>query len=303
MGGMDAINLGIFSPSVLLDVARSTGRLTAADLDVRDVPVASSPAQFASLRDGEYDAVFTGPDNVLAYKFLPSNPLGELLDVEILAGLDRGLGLCLGARPGVADAGELRGGRLGVDVPTSGFAFVAYALLEHIGLSRGDYEIVTLGSTPKRAKALHTGGCDVTILNAGNELTARANGCVVLADVTEIGPYVGMVVARIRNAPKGEAVDRLVTVLGDTARAIAGGDLDAEALESATRLLGLSSEGATEHLAVLRDPARGLRLNGTVDVASLTTLVDLRRRFLPVPELDGLVERLDEVVRPGVLVN
>lgn len=292
---MTTLTLGVFSPSVLLDVARSTGRLTAADLDVRDVPVASSPAQFASLRDGEYDAVFTSPDNVLAYRFLPANPLGELLDVEIVAGIDRGLGLCLGVKPGLTDVAELRGGRLGVDVPTSGFAFVAYALLEKLGLSRGDYDIVTLGSTPKRAKALHSDGCDVTVLNAGNELSARAHGCTLLSDVTELGPYLGTVVARTKGGST-EAVDRLVTVLGETARAVLSGDLDAEVHESAARLLDLEPEFAAEHVAVLHDSARGLIPDGAIDVESLTTLVNLRQRFLPAPELDTVIDRIDEVL-------
>lgn len=300
---MDQLTLGVFSPSVLLDVARATGRVAEAGLEIRDVAVPSSPSQFTSLRDGEFDAVFTSPDNVLAYRFLPANPLGELLDVEIVAGVDRGLGLCLGARPGVADPAELPGGRLGVDVPTSGFAFVGYALLEDLGLSRNDFEVVALGSTPKRATALHSGGCDVTVLNAGNELTARAHGCVLLADVTRLGPYLGTVVARMRQAPGAAAVDRLVEVLGDTARALRAGDLDREAHDAATRLLELTPEAATEHVVVLRDPARGLIGDGTVDVASLTTLVELRHRFLPAPQLDGLTDRLDTVVRTGALLG
>ena len=299
---MDQLTLGVFSPSVLLDVACSTGRLADADLEVRDVPVLSSPAQFASLRGGEYDAVFTSPDNVLAYRFLPTNPLGELLDVEIVAGIDRGLGLCLGVRPDVADPADLRGGRLGVDVPNSGFAFVAYALLEELGLSKHDVEIVALGSTPQRANALHTGGCDVTVLNAGNELAARAQGCSLLVDVTCLGPYLGTVLARMRHAPAADAVDRLVRVLGDTAESICGGELEREAVEAAARLLDLATGLAVEHVALLRDPARGLIADRTVDVASLSTLVELRHRFLPVPELDGLTSRLDEVMRDGILV-
>lgn len=298
---MDVLRLGTFTPSVLLEVARRTGRLSESNLEVREVAVPSSPAQFASLRDGEFDAVFTSPDNVLAYRFLPANPLGELLDVELVAGLDRGLGLCLGARPQLTDPADLRGGRLGVDVPNSGFAFVAYALLEHLGL-RDDYEVVTLGSTPKRAVALRTGGCDVTVLNAGNELTARTHGCALLADVTGLGPYIGTVVARIRSASDGEAVDRLVAALRETAYRIQSGELDEETSAAATRALGLGATTAAEHLAVLCDPARGLIPDGSVDAASLTTLVDLRRRFLPSPELDDVVDRLDEVVRAGALV-
>lgn len=300
---MDTLELGVFSPSVLLDVARRTGRLSAAGLEVRDVPVASSPAQFGSLRDGAYDAVFTSPDNVLAYRFLPANPLGELLDVEIVAGVDRGLGLCLGARPGVTTAAQLSGGRFGVDVPTSGFAFVGYALLEELGLSRAAVEIVALGSTPKRAEALHSGGCDATVLNAGNELMARMRGCELLADVTRLGPYLGTVVARRREAPGAPAVDRLVSALGETAHRIVAGELEAEATDSAARLLSLDDAAAAEHVAVLRDPARGLIADGSVDAAALRTLVDLRRRFLPAPELDGLATRFDDVVRPAALTG
>lgn len=300
---MDQITLGVFSPSVLLDIARGTGRLAEAGLQVRDVPVPSSPAQFTSLRDGELDAVFTSPDNVLAYRFLPKNPLGELLDVEIVAGIDRGLRLCLAARPGVVGLSEVVGGRLGVDVPNSGFAFVGYALLAELGISRDDLDIIALGSTPKRAAALHSGGCDLTVLNAGNELTARAHGCLLLADVTRLGPYLGTVVARLRDGAAGAAVDRLVAVLAETARAIRSGALDAEAGASAAELLALDPELAAEHVGVLKDPLRGLIVDGAVQVAALDTLVGLRRQFLPMPELDGLTTRFDEVVRPGVLAG
>jgi ABC-type nitrate/sulfonate/bicarbonate transport system substrate-binding protein len=300
---MDVITLGTFTPSVLLEVARTTGRLAEAGLDVREVAVPSSPAQFASLRDGEFDAVFTSPDNVLAYRFLSANPLGELLDVELVAGLDRGLGLCLGARPGVTAAADLHGGRLGVDVPNSGFAFVAYALLEELGVTRNDVEIVALGSTPKRAGALRTGGCDVTVLNAGNELTASTLGCVLLTDVTRLGPYIGTVVARMRPATGFHAVDRLLGALRETANAISSGELDGETCAAATGVLGLAASAALEHLAVLRDPTRGLIPDGSVDAVSLATLVALRRRFLPAPELDRVVGRLDDVVRSGVLVT
>ena len=300
---MDQITLGVFSPSVLLDVARKTGRLSDAGLQVRDVPVPSSPAQFASLRAGEFDAVFTSPDNVLAYRFLPTNPLGELLDVEIVAGIDRGLRLCLAARPGVTGLSEVAGGRLGVDVANSGFAFVAYALLAELGISRDNLEVLALGSTPKRANALHGGGCDLTVLNAGNELTARAHGCLLLAEVTRLGPYLGTVVARLRDGAGAGAVDRLVEVLGETARSIRSGALDGLAGESAARLLDLGPELAAEHVGVLKDPLRGLIGNGAVEVAALGTLVGLRRQFLPMPELDGLAARFGEVVRPGVLAG
>ena len=140
------------------------------------------------------------------------------------------------------------------------------------------------------------------MLNAGNELTARAQGCALLSDVTGLGPYIGTVVARVRPASGGDAADRLVEALRETAHRISSGELDVEASAAATRLLGLGATTAGEHLAVLHDPARGLIPDGSVDAASLTTLVDLRRRFLPAPELDDVVNRLDDVVRASALV-
>jgi ABC-type nitrate/sulfonate/bicarbonate transport system substrate-binding protein len=300
---MDSIRLGTFTRSVLLDVARSTGRLEAAGLEVAEISVPSSPAQFSALRARELDAVFTSPDNVLAYRFLPSNPLAELLDIEMIAGLDRGLGLSVGARPGTTGAAELAGTRFGVDVANSGFAFVGYDLLARHGVPRESYEVVTLGSTPKRAQALLDGGCDATVLNAGNELRSRRAGCPLLASATELGPYLGTVVARLRDGAASEAVDRLVTVLVEVSDGILDGRLLDAAVSGARTVLGLDDELAAEHAAVLRDPRQGLVAGGSVDAASLATLVDLRRRYLPVTELDGILESLDRVVRDGVLVS
>lgn len=299
---MDHLTLGVFSPSVLLDVATTTGRLAAAGLTVTDVAVPSSPAQFQALARGTYDAVFTSPDNALAYRFLPSNPLGELLDVEVVAGVDRGLGLVLAGRAGFGAPERLRGRRLGVDVPTSGFAFVAYALLEELGVHRDDVDVVALGSTPKRAAALNAGDCELTVLNAGNEIVARSDGAELLVDVTVLGPYLGTVLARMRQAPGADAVDRLAVVLAETAAAIQTGELAWRAGESAARLLALGPADAAEHVAVLGDRDRGLIDDATVAASALETLVELRRRFLPVAELDGLPKRFDEMVRSAVLV-
>src|SRR5665811_1871346 len=103
-------------------VARRTGRLDEHDLMIDEIPVLSSPAQFRSLLDGDLDAVLTSPDNVVAYRFVPDNPLGVTADVTIVSAIDRGLGLALYSRPGITAADQLRGATVGVDVPTSGFA-------------------------------------------------------------------------------------------------------------------------------------------------------------------------------------
>ena len=287
--------VGAFSPSVLLRVARRTGRLDEHDLAVEEIPVQSSPAQFRSLLDGDLDAVLTSPDNVVAYRFVPTNPLGVTADVKIVSAIDRGLGLALYSRPGMTAADQLRGATMAVDVPTSGFAFAMYALAESIGLRRDDYELVALGSTPKRLDALLAGRCDATMLNAGNELSAEHAGCLPLARVADVcTPYLGTVLS-VAGSESLEPAQRLAAALRATAGDICAGSLDDVTVDEAAVALRLPRQLAERYVARLKDPLEGLVPDGRVDLASLTTVVDLRRRYLPsiVDGIDVLAGALD----------
>lgn len=279
----DLLMVGTFSPSVVLDVARTQGLLARAGIAVREVPVVSSPAQFAALEARELHAVVTSPDNVIAYRLLRSNPLGRLLDIEIVRAIDRGAGLALACRPGLESLA--RGIRFGVDVPTSGFAFVGFALLESIGLHAGDYEVIPLGSTPRRGAALLDGACDATVLGAGTELRAVAHGARLIADVRSLGPYIGTVLVRLTSAPAASRVERLATALGEAASGILSGAYREAAVGSARRILALDADAASAHVRVLSDETTGLIADGAVDLASLRNLVALRSRFLPDTDL------------------
>ncbi len=272
--------VGSFTPSVLLDLARGTGRLSEQHLDVTEQPVVSSPAQFRALLDGVLDVALTSPDNVLAYRFDPENPLGAVADVRIVAAVDRGMGLGLYGRPGSV-ASDLVGALVGVDVPTSGFALALYALAERLGVAREQFELVALGSTPRRLEALLVGDCDATMLNAGNELVAEAAGCVRLAGVAELlAPYLGTVVA-VAGTERLDVARRLSRALLDTAAAVLDGSLDGPAAESAARRLDLDDHLALRYVDRLRDPVDGLVPDGYVDRGALETLVRLRTTYLP----------------------
>lgn len=273
-----SLTLGSFTPSVLLRVARGTGALADAGLDVTETPVPSSPGQFSALLDGSLDAVLTSPDNVLAYRYSPTNPLGRTADARIVSAVDRGLGLALYA---AAEPAELRGGTFGVDVPGSGFAFAMYALAESVGLGRDDYEVVALGSTPKRLQALLRGECAATMLNAGNELHAEAAGYRALAAVSRTcAPYLGTVLAVVGDA-RLEPAGRLATALARTAADVVAGRLDDPTTAEAAGALGLPAPLAERYLARLKDPTEGLVPDGVVDLAAIRTIVDLRRRYRP----------------------
>jgi ABC-type nitrate/sulfonate/bicarbonate transport system substrate-binding protein len=298
-----AVVVGSFTPSVVLDLAASTGRLDAAGVAVEEVPVPSSPGQFRSLLDDEIQVALTSPDNVLAYRYNPANPLGGVADVRMVAAVDRGMGLGLYGRPGLTPA-DLPGARVGVDVPVSGFALALYALAESLGVGRDDYEVVTLGSTPQRLRALLAGECDATMLNAGNELAGEAAGCVRLAGATDVcSPYLGVVVA-VAGDTHLDVARRISDAVTDVAGEIVGGGLTDEAAESAARRLGLDDTTALRYVDRLRDPAEGLVTDGVVDPRALRTLVDLRRRYLPTPAPDGSGDLLDRALGdPGLVAT
>jgi ABC-type nitrate/sulfonate/bicarbonate transport system substrate-binding protein len=270
--------VGAFSPSVPLRTAARLGLLARHGLEVEERPVPSSPAQFRSLLDGELDAALTSPDNVIAYRFVPDNPLGHTADVRIVAGVDRGLGLALYARPGVFSAHELSGATIGVDVSASGFALALYALLESFGLKRDDYRVLPLGSTPRRLEALLAGRCDATMLNAGNELRAEDAGAVRLAGVPR--PYLGTVLAMAGDRDR-DAVHALAAALRDTAQEIVSGNADHVTAREAAAALRLDDTLAVRYLDRLKDPDEGLIVDGSVDLPALETAIDLRRRHLP----------------------
>ncbi|MEO9181722.1 MAG: hypothetical protein ABI298_08755 [Acidimicrobiales bacterium] len=299
----EQLNVGTFTPSLLIDLARSSGAFASAHLDVHESLVASSPAQFTSLEAGEFDVVFTSPDNVLAYHFLSANPLRRRIALQIICGIDRGLGLSLCTGADITGPEAIRDQIVGVDVPTSGFAFVAYALLERAGLRPGDYLVESLGSTPRRTDALIARACAATILNAGNELRAVGAGCSVISSVTDLGPYYGTVLATLadRDDDNGETNQRFASALLETIREIASGEREADVIEAATRLLHLTEGQAHVHYACLRHPMTGLVESGRVDRASIATLIELRRAYAPTPELDAITDALDSLVLDDVL--
>ena len=189
--------------------------------------------------------------------------------------------------PGCGDLDHVRGGTVAVDVPGSGFAFVALELLARSGLRAGtDFTVAALGSTPQRAQALLAGTCDATVLNAGNDLLAESRGARRIDSVGTIGPYVGAVLAAT-----GAALDRdraallsLVRSVRDVGTELSRGEPRELALAAARQLLHLDEDGAHRYLDTLVDPALGLVPDGRIGAAELATLIELRNRHRPADQ-------------------
>jgi ABC-type nitrate/sulfonate/bicarbonate transport system substrate-binding protein len=272
------LRVGYFSASVVLAAAPFAEH----GLTVTAEPVRSSAAQFRSLTDGEYDLVLTSPDNVAAYRFGGNNPLHEQLDVRIVRAVDGGLGLALMAAADIGTPGDVRGKRVGVDVPESGFAFWLYDFLAEHGLRRdADYEVVSLGATPRRAVALAEGQCDATLLYGGLTIAARAAGRTLLGRLAEhVKPYLGTVLAASTTwlDEHADEVERFCAAWeGGVDRVLdQGDDADRDALIETT--FDVSGTAADEMRRVLHDPHEGVIRGGAVDPAALDAVLALRTR-------------------------
>lgn len=272
-----ALRLGIFSANVVADWAEEHGVFTRHGLAVEQIPVPSSPAQFASLTAGEYDAVLTAPDNVATYVLNEGNPLGRRLGLQILRAVDRGGRLSLVGGPDVQRAEELAGRRFGVDVPTSGFALVGFALLRAAGLEAGrDYEVVTAGSTPRRRQLLAEGAFEATLLNAGHEARAVRAGAHVLGVVGDaVRPYLGTVLATTTDGGTPQ-VEALLAAWDEAEDAVLRPENRDRVLALLARQPDTDAEIAAEMYRTLLDPDHGLCAGGQVDPAALEAVLRLR---------------------------
>jgi len=287
------LTLGLFSASLVTPAARAGGHFAAHGLDVAEEPVTSSRAQFQALLAGAYDLVLTSPDNVLAYRLDPGNPLGATHDVRILAAVDRGLGLSLVGAPDIRTCDDVRGKTVAVDVPGSGFAFTLYHLLASAGLRRDtDYRIESAGTTPRRREALLTGKYAATMLGAGHDVAAVRAGCHRIARATElVRPYLGTVVAGF--GPWLDAHGDVVAAFLAAWRAAAADVVEpgrrADTLRAIEDHLHLRGPDAEEFSTVLVSPDEGLSLDGTIDAAALAAIAGLRaehgRPGAAVPDL------------------
>lgn len=267
------IQIGQFSESPILSVARALGldRQYGVDWETHRVP--SSPAQFESLRTGELDIAITSPDNVMLYATTDQNPLGKKLELEFLRPIDRGMGLALYTTSDLSSAKELAGATLGVDVMSSGFALLLLSMLNRLGVDREAVTFEAVGATPLRLKAILSGKIQGSVLNAEARVEAEETGLKCWATSRDISEnYLGTVLAHLKKEVEPQ-IQAFLNMWDEATRSI---------LELEPNDVRVLLEAQTPHLAnesyikLLRSEEFGCILDESVSFEQLKVLAEIR---------------------------
>lgn len=137
-------------------VAQAVGMFARAGLDVHTSVTTDSAHLHDRLRGGRHDIVHLAPDNVIAWADEAGTPASAWL-----AGSAGPISLLARDARSISD---LRGARIAVDSPATGFAPVLKRLLASGGTDPARVDFVPLGATRLRFAAFQKGAVDATML-------------------------------------------------------------------------------------------------------------------------------------------
>jgi len=225
-----------------------------------------------SLLSGEQDLGALALDDVV-YEVEERNA-----DIFAFMGYNSGT-IQLMARPGINSARDLAGGKLGVDDPNSGYAFVAHKILQAMGLKRDEYETVPSGGHNRRAQALRDGKIDAAVIAPPFSVELTNLGFTTLGRTLDHLPrYQGSVGVTTRRWAQRNS-DTLVAYLRAYRESLKW-TLDPCNREACVAHLakdfGLSAEIAGPTYDVLAKSKDGLYPDAHIDVPGIQAVLDLR---------------------------
>jgi ABC-type nitrate/sulfonate/bicarbonate transport system substrate-binding protein len=192
-----------FSKPPALAVALRAGYFGHEGIESLFTRTPSSQRQIRGLLAGEWDIAHTAVDNVFEYVDTENADLVLVLVGEV------GTDIRLLARE-ATDISSLRGRRLGVDSPRSGYALMAYLILEKNGIGRDGYDVVQVGGSTERGRALVAGVVDFAMLGTPHDEQAVAAGCHVLAEAARYIPGYPALTVAVRRSWAASHRDLLV---------------------------------------------------------------------------------------------
>ncbi|MCX4862028.1 ABC transporter substrate-binding protein [Streptomyces canus] len=263
------LTVGVFPGSGLVHLhhAIQSGYFQQAGLEVKLVQVASSDQQLAGWNDGDFDIMHTSPDHLLR----------GLLKRDPVAVRAEGMGeLVVHRRSGA----PLPTDRWAVDNAHSAFAFVLRAVLaDVVGSPVTDDQLVPVGGTLQRFRALPTGAVDGTTLHPPFDVLAAEKGFPRLGGHLEVAPDL---VTNVVVTPRETATAWTTRAYIQLCR-ISTEELSASGtpgIEAALLRHGLPEAAVRAAVPGLLGPA-GLSTSPEVTLRGMEAVAGLRRRFTP----------------------
>ncbi len=265
-----------------IGVAQQKGFFKRGGIEVKLTPTPNSVFQMTKLIDGSFDIAMTAFDNVVAYMEGQGQvPIAADPDLLVFMGGTPSM-LAMTVSPDIRSYQDLKGKRLGIDAPTTGYAFVLIDLLKRNGLAPGDYMLETVGGTPGRWQCVRERKCSGALMTSPFDEIAKANGFKVLQYAADVYPHYQEPAATTRRPWAAANKGKLLSYIKGYVAAIEW-LRDPANKDEAITLLRQSVPQLPPELGVVTYSAmigpRGLAPKAQLDVEGIRQVLDLRSEY------------------------
>ena len=180
---MRKLRLNVFRLDAATVAARAQGLFAKEGLEVESIVTLNSTEQMRGLSQGRFDIVSTAFDNVLAWSGR------EGAEIVAIAQISDKTVLPVFVRPEIKTWSDLKGKKLAADAVDTAFALVLRRVLLANGLdmTKGDYELLALGTTGARLESMIKGETFAGVLNS------PFDGKALEAGMRRMGDYCGRI--------------------------------------------------------------------------------------------------------------
>ena len=265
------IRLNVFRIDAATVAARVHGYFAAEGLNVEITTTPNSTDQMRGLSQGKYEIASTAFDNVLAWS---GREGAEIVAVSQIS--DRTV-LPVFVRPEIKTWSDLKGKKLAADAVDTAFALVLRRVLLANGLdmTRGDYELVALGTTALRLESMIKGETFAGVLNTPFDAKALDAGMRRIGDSKEVLPDYPNTIFAVNREWGQKNRDTLVSYLRAWLKGMVWVKEPANR-EAAVKMVGAELKLNPKQAAESVDE---LSPTGNLNLPGLQVVLDLRNQF------------------------
>ena len=279
---MHKLRLNVFRIDAATAAARVNADFSAEGIDVEMTTTPNSTDQMRGVSQGKFDIVSTAFDNVLAWSGR------EGAEIVAIAQISDKTVLPVFVRPEIKTWSDLKGKKLAADAVDTAFALVLRRVLLANGLdmTKGDYELVALGTTGARLESMIKGETFAGVLNSPFDGKALDAGMRRIGDSRDVLPdYPNTIFAVTRDVGRRKTA---ISLLGFLRAWLKSGAWvkDPANREAAIKLVGAELKLNPKQAAESVDE---LSTTGNLNLPGLQVVLDLRNQFgFKLPKGDKL---------------